>query len=46
MKAGTMAERRAPGIVESTWYHESAKNLTWEPSAPRIVAPEHAEQIR
>src|SRR5262245_35836625 len=39
-----MAARRSSGTVEPMWHCESAKNLTWEPSAPRIVAPEHAEQ--
>jgi hypothetical protein len=40
--------RRAPdaGYVGRIWYRESANNLTWEPSAPRIAAVEHAEQSR
>jgi hypothetical protein len=40
----TCAER--PANVGTDWYRESALNLTWELSVPRIVAPEHAEQTR
>src|SRR5215831_2183107 len=40
-----MAGRRAPGTVEPMWYRESAKNLTWELSVPRIVALEHASKF-
>ena len=41
-----LAVRRMPGNVGPLWYRESANNLTWELSAPRLVAIEHAEQSR
>ena len=41
-----LAARQLPGNVGPLWYCESANNLPWELSAPRIVALEHAEQSR
>jgi hypothetical protein len=46
MKVGYHRGGFAAGQRRTVWYCESAQNLTWELSAPRIVAFEHAEQTR
>jgi hypothetical protein len=48
MKIGYHLEAAGPADVAGPWYQRAHYNvsLTWELSVPRIVAFEHAEQLR